>query len=83
MLSTGIAGSSTREQRMEVEAERIPKHARHRVERTRARARYDRDTVHAILDAGMLAHVAFCVAGQPFAIPMLYAREGDTILLHG
>jgi len=64
-------------------AERIPKDARHRVERTKARARYDRDTVHSILDAGMLAHVAFCVGGQPFAIPMLYARDGDTILLHG
>jgi nitroimidazol reductase NimA-like FMN-containing flavoprotein (pyridoxamine 5'-phosphate oxidase superfamily) len=63
--------------------ERIPKNARHRVERTKARARYDRATVHAILDAGMLAHVAFCVGGQPFAIPMLYAREGDAILLHG
>jgi nitroimidazol reductase NimA-like FMN-containing flavoprotein (pyridoxamine 5'-phosphate oxidase superfamily) len=68
---------------MDLEAERIPKTARHRVERTRLRARYDRATVHAILDAGMLAHVAFCVGGQPFAIPMLYARDGDTILLHG
>jgi nitroimidazol reductase NimA-like FMN-containing flavoprotein (pyridoxamine 5'-phosphate oxidase superfamily) len=68
---------------MDVEAERIPKGERHRVERTKARARYDRASVHAILDAGMLAHVAFCVGGQPFAIPMLYARDGDTILLHG
>ena len=68
---------------MDVEAERIPKDARHRVERTKARARYDRATVHAILDAGMLAHVAFCVGGQPFAIPMLYARDDDAILLHG
>lgn len=68
---------------MDVEAARVPKDARHRVERTKARARYDRASVHAILDAGMLAHVAFCVGGQPFAIPMLYARDGDTILLHG
>ncbi|WP_395683566.1 pyridoxamine 5'-phosphate oxidase family protein [Dokdonella sp.] len=63
--------------------ESIAKDARHRVERSKARARYDRATVHAILDAGLLAHVAFCVGGQPFAIPMLYARDGDTILLHG
>ena len=68
---------------MDVDAARVPKDARHRVERTKARARYDRASVHAILDAGMLAHVAFCVGGQPFAIPMLYARDGDTILLHG
>jgi uncharacterized protein len=68
---------------MEAQADAIPKNARHRVERTKARARYDRETVHAILDAGMIAHVAFCVGGQPFAIPMLYARDGDTIVLHG
>jgi nitroimidazol reductase NimA-like FMN-containing flavoprotein (pyridoxamine 5'-phosphate oxidase superfamily) len=57
--------------------------ARHRVERSKARARYDRASVHAILDAGMLAHVAFCRDAQPYVIPMLYARDGDTILLHG
>lgn len=67
---------------MEAEID-VPKGARHRVERARARARYDRAAVHAILDAGMLAHVAFCVGGQPFAIPMLYARDGDDLLLHG
>ncbi len=57
--------------------------ARHRVERTRARARYDRAGVYAILDAGMLAHVGFCVDGQPFVIPMLYARIDDHLVLHG
>lgn len=57
--------------------------ARHRVERSKARARYDEASVHAILDAGMLAHVAFCHDMQPFVIPMLYARVDGTILLHG
>jgi len=61
----------------------VPRGARHRVERTKARARYDRDAIHAILDAGLIAHVGFCVEGQPFVIPMLYARDGDAILLHG
>jgi len=61
----------------------VPRGARHRVERTKARARYDRDAIHAILDAGLIAHVGFCTDGQPFVIPMLYARDGDTILLHG
>ena len=56
---------------------------RHRVERSKARARYDRASVHAILDAGMIAHVGFCVDAQPFVIPMLYARDGDDLLLHG
>ncbi len=58
-------------------------HARHRVQRTKARARYDHEAIHAILDAGLIAHVGFCVDGQPFVIPMLYARDGETILLHG
>ena len=56
---------------------------RHRVKRTKNRAHYDRATVHAILDAGLIGHVAFCVDGQPFVIPMLYARDGDALLLHG
>lgn len=68
---------------MDAETEAVPRDARHRVDRTRARARYDRASVHAILDAGMIAHVAFSVAGQPFVIPMLYARDGETIILHG
>jgi len=57
--------------------------ARHRVERRRRRAEYDRRTVHAIIDAGMLAHVAFSDRAQPFVIPMLHARDGNDLLLHG
>lgn len=62
----------------------MPKPAsRHRVQRTKARAHYDRATVHAILDAGIVAHVGFAVDAQPFVVPMLYARDGDALLLHG
>ncbi len=58
--------------------------ARHKVERVRQRAHYDEATVHAILDACWIAHVAFADAGgQPFVIPMLHAREGHSLLLHG
>jgi nitroimidazol reductase NimA-like FMN-containing flavoprotein (pyridoxamine 5'-phosphate oxidase superfamily) len=56
---------------------------RHEVQRIKDRARYDRDTAYAILDATFLAHVGFCVDGQPFVIPMLYARDGDALILHG
>jgi nitroimidazol reductase NimA-like FMN-containing flavoprotein (pyridoxamine 5'-phosphate oxidase superfamily) len=56
---------------------------RHQIQRIKDRARYDRDTAYAILDAGFLAHVGFCIDGQPFVIPMLYARDGDALLLHG
>ena len=61
----------------------MPPAARQQVRRSKERARYDAASVHAILDAGFLAHVGFCVDGQPFVIPMLYAREGDDLLLHG
>lgn len=68
---------------METRTDAVPRDARHRVERTRNRARYDSPTVHAILDAGMVAHVGFCVDGQPFVIPMMYARIDHVLLLHG
>jgi len=57
--------------------------ARHHVQRIKERARYDRSDAYAILDAAFLAHVGFCADGQPFVIPMLYARDGDALLLHG
>jgi hypothetical protein len=56
---------------------------RHVVRRVRERASYDRSDAYAILDAGLVGHVGFAVDGQPFVIPMLYARDGDRILLHG
>jgi nitroimidazol reductase NimA-like FMN-containing flavoprotein (pyridoxamine 5'-phosphate oxidase superfamily) len=56
---------------------------RHQVRRQRQRAAYDRASIHRILDAGWIAHVGFSVRAQPFVIPMLYARDGDSLLLHG
>jgi nitroimidazol reductase NimA-like FMN-containing flavoprotein (pyridoxamine 5'-phosphate oxidase superfamily) len=48
------------------------------------RGRYDRATIDAILDAGFLAHVGLVAAdGRPVVVPMLYARHGDEVLLHG
>ena len=56
---------------------------RNKVRRLREKARYDEATVHAVLDAGLVAHVAFAQEGQPFVIPMIYGREGETLYLHG
>src|SRR6266850_3257136 len=47
------------------------------------RGSHDADTINAILDAGFLAHVGFCVGGQPFVIPTLYGRDGKRLFLHG
>jgi nitroimidazol reductase NimA-like FMN-containing flavoprotein (pyridoxamine 5'-phosphate oxidase superfamily) len=41
------------------------------------------ETINQILDAGFLAHVGFCVDGQPFIIPTLYGRDGEKLYLHG
>ncbi len=48
-----------------------------------ARGSRDWETIHQILDAGFLAHVGFCVDGQPFVIPTLYGRDGERLYLHG
>lgn len=47
------------------------------------RARYDRATIEAILDEGLVCHVGFMVDGQPFVIPATYGRRGDQLYLHG
>ena len=54
-----------------------------RVRRLAKRAHYDRSTIDAILDAGLVAHVASIRDGDPVVVPMLYVRDGDWLLLHG
>ena len=53
------------------------------VRQLRDKARYDVDTVHGILDAGLVAHVAFVQDGKPVVVPMIYGRDGNTVYLHG
>lgn len=47
------------------------------------RARYDRELVHAVLDAEYLCHLAFVRDGAPVVLPTLYARDGERLYLHG
>lgn len=47
------------------------------------KAHYDSATVHAILDAGLVAHVAFVQDGAPVVVPMIYGRVNETLYLHG
>lgn len=56
---------------------------RNRVRQIRERARYEREAVHAVLDAGLYASVAFCDDGRPVVVPMIYARAEETVYLHG
>ena len=56
---------------------------RTKVRRLSKRAVYDKAQVHAILDEGFLCHVGFTQDSQPFVIPTLYARSGETLYMHG
>lgn len=56
---------------------------RTRVKRIPDRGKYDRDTIDAILDEGLVCHVGFAVDGQPYVIPTGYARDGDRLIIHG
>lgn len=56
---------------------------RNKVRRAHQRGRYDRAGVYEILDAGMLAHVAYGLEGQPYCTPTILWREGDTLFWHG
>ena len=56
---------------------------RTRVRRSPARADYERDTVHAILDAAWLCHVAFSDDHGVHCIPMACWREGEHLYIHG
>jgi len=57
---------------------------RSRVSRVPDRADYDLATVGEILDAAPVAHVGLMEEGGfPVVIPMLHARAGDQLYLHG
>jgi nitroimidazol reductase NimA-like FMN-containing flavoprotein (pyridoxamine 5'-phosphate oxidase superfamily) len=57
--------------------------ARTTVRRKADRARYDRASVAAILDDGLIAHVGFTTAAGVFVLPMAYARLDDQLYIHG
>ncbi|MBT2505799.1 pyridoxamine 5'-phosphate oxidase family protein [Streptomyces sp. ISL-98] len=51
--------------------------------RSRERASYDRDLVHAILDEGYVCHLGFVRDGAPVVLPTLYGRIGERLYVHG
>jgi uncharacterized protein len=61
--------------------DRVPE--RLRVKREPQRARYDRETVDAILDEALICHLGFAVDAHPYVIPTLHARVGDLLYVHG
>jgi nitroimidazol reductase NimA-like FMN-containing flavoprotein (pyridoxamine 5'-phosphate oxidase superfamily) len=56
---------------------------KNRVKRIPERGKYDRETIQRILDEALICHVGFAVEGQPYVIPINFARVDDTIVMHG
>lgn len=49
----------------------------------RERGRYERDLIHSILDEALICHLGIVDGDHPVVIPMIHARDGDTVYLHG
>ena len=64
-------------------ADDYPVTRRNRLRRRHERGHYDRETVHGILDAAMICHIAYVIDGQPFCTPTSFWREGDRLYWHG
>src|SRR6201995_5748259 len=60
-----------------------PISSRVRVRRLPELGQYEQAAIEAALDRGMMAHVAFADGDQPYCIPMLYARSGPVVYIHG
>jgi nitroimidazol reductase NimA-like FMN-containing flavoprotein (pyridoxamine 5'-phosphate oxidase superfamily) len=60
-----------------------PISSRVRVRRIPEQGHYERATIEAALDRGLMAHVAFADGDQPYCIPMLYTRSGPVVYIHG
>ncbi|MEW6641246.1 MAG: pyridoxamine 5'-phosphate oxidase family protein [Pseudomonadota bacterium] len=61
----------------------FPTTERNRMKRYHERGSYDRDAVFAVLDAGLLCHVAYVIDGQPYCTPTIHWREDDVLYWHG
>jgi nitroimidazol reductase NimA-like FMN-containing flavoprotein (pyridoxamine 5'-phosphate oxidase superfamily) len=54
-----------------------------KVRRLPQRGHYDKEMVYAIVDEALICHAGFVVDGQPYVMPTIHTRIGDTIYLHG
>lgn len=61
----------------------LPASERTQVHRYKQYQRTSRDELYQVLDAGLVAHIGFVSDAGPMVIPMAYARDGDSLLVHG
>ncbi|MDX1468195.1 MAG: pyridoxamine 5'-phosphate oxidase family protein [Acidimicrobiia bacterium] len=43
----------------------------------------DPQAIEAILDEAFVCHTAYVTSGRPVVLPMLYVRDGNSLILHG
>lgn len=56
---------------------------RARLKRYHWLAKYDRDTINGIIDAGIICQVAYVLDGAPYVTPTSHWRIDDTVYWHG
>ena len=61
----------------------LKKTERTKIARKPDRGRYDRETVHAIIDEALYCHVGIVVNERPVVIPTAHWRQGDKLYMHG
>jgi len=62
---------------------RLSETERTRHRRLREQGRTERESLHAVLRAGLIAHLGVIIDGWPMVIPTGYGFDGDTLYLHG
>jgi len=56
---------------------------KNRVRTAARRGQYDKETIYQIIDEALICHVGIVEDEIPFVIPIIHARDGDKIILHG
>jgi nitroimidazol reductase NimA-like FMN-containing flavoprotein (pyridoxamine 5'-phosphate oxidase superfamily) len=68
---------------LKAKSDRFAISSRNRLKRRHDRGSYDHAAVFAVLDAGLLCHVAYVLDGQPYCTPTIHWREDDVLYWHG
>lgn len=61
----------------------FPTTPRNALSRRVERGSQDKESVFAILDASLVAHIGYELDGQPYVTPTLFWRDGETLYWHG
>ncbi len=60
-----------------------PRTQRSRLRRLPKRASYERERIHAVIDAALICHVGFIHEGEPAVVPTAIMRVEDAVYIHG